>query len=69
MSLETRKGRLLDECDDFSGHDLPNATASEAVTGRAITSFWWRVVGRVFVSHEVRGAGRLCVAPEGESNQ
>jgi hypothetical protein len=39
MSLETRKRRLFDACDDSPVTNPPNATASEAVTGRAITSF------------------------------
>jgi len=39
MSLKTRKGSLLDDCDDSAVTISPNATASEAVTGRAITSF------------------------------
>ncbi len=39
MSLKTRKGSLLDDCDDSAVTISPNVTASEAVTGRAITSF------------------------------
>jgi len=69
MSLKTRKGSLLDDCDDSAVTISPNVTASEAVTGRDHFLRDDVVAGRVSVSHEVRGAGRLCVAPEEESNQ
>ena len=39
MSLEARKGSLLDDCDDSAVTFSPILTASKAVTGRAITSF------------------------------
>ncbi len=39
MSLETRKGSLLDDCDNSAVTNIPHPTALKAVTGRAITSF------------------------------
>jgi hypothetical protein len=38
MSLETRKGSLLDDCDDSAVTNFLHPTALRAVTGRAITS-------------------------------
>jgi len=62
------RGSLL-HCDDSAVTNLPNATVSDAVTGRAITSFVMTRGRPRFRLAQVRGAGRLCVAPEGESNQ
>jgi len=39
MLLENPEGKLAQRLRRFSGHEFPNATASKAVTGRAITSF------------------------------
>ncbi len=68
--LWSSEGKLARRLRQFSSHDLPQY---HGVKSRD----WARdrilrddvVAGRVSVSHEVRGAGRLCVAPEGESNQ
>src|SRR5438034_2044861 len=69
MSLETRKGSLLDDCDDSAVTISPNTTASKAVTGRAITSFVMTSWPAAFRLARGTRRGPTLRRARGESNQ